>query len=99
MQTYIVLRRRGWRTDEELQASAKAGTVATAAMEGRVAWVRSYALAEDDDTRGAICVYQAESPEAVREHARLAGLPADDVIRIGATLLAAPDPEPVLLMS
>jgi len=99
METYVVIRRRGWHTQEAFEAAAEAGTRATEQMDGRVAWIRSYALAEDDGTLGANCVYQGQSEEDVREHDRIAGLPSDAVIRVDTTIVAGPDPEPVLLMA
>lgn len=43
---------------------------------------------------GTICLYQATSPEAVREHAEAAGLPCDEVVRVAAIDVKRPDPEP-----
>jgi hypothetical protein len=36
----------------------------------------------------------ASSPEAVREHAQRAGLPADEVIPVADTVIVRPDPTP-----
>lgn len=99
MQTYVVIRRHGWRTQEELEAAVEAGTSATEQMADRMAWVRSYALTEADGTIGAVCVYQAESEDDVREHDRIAGLPSDAVVLVAGTMVAAPDPEPVFAVA
>jgi len=93
MDTYVILRRRGWKTPEELQAAgAKSGQVGDEEMSDDIRWIRSYALAEDDGTVGTVCIYQATSPEAIREHASRAGLPADEVIPVADTILVRPDP-------
>jgi hypothetical protein len=93
MDTYVILRRRGWKTPEELQvAGAKSGQVGDEEMSDDIRWIRSYALAEDDGTVGTVCIYQATSPEAIREHASRAGLPADEVIPVADTILVRPDP-------
>ena len=61
-------------------------------MSDDIRWIRSYALAEDDGTVGTVCIYQATSPEKIREHADRAGLPADEIIRVADTILVRPDP-------
>jgi hypothetical protein len=93
MDTYVILRRRGWKSPEELQAAGKrSGEVGDDEMSDDIRWIRSYALAEDDGTVGTVCVYQATSPEKIREHADRAGLPADEIIPVADTILVRPDP-------
>ena len=94
MQTYIILRRNGWRTAEELQEAAARSTAEGDAMRDDIGWIRSYVLAEPDESVGTVCVYQASSEDAVREHARRAGLPADEVIAVADTVIVRPDPAP-----
>jgi hypothetical protein len=43
---------------------------------------------------GTVCIYQATSPEALREHATRADLPLNEVIPVADTVLVRPDPEP-----
>ena len=59
-----------------------------------IRWTRSYVLAEDGANVGTVCVYQATTPEAIREHASRADLPADEIIQVADTVLVRPDPEP-----
>jgi hypothetical protein len=93
MDTYVILRRRGWKSPEELQVAGKrSGEVGDDEMSDDIRWIRSYALAEDDGTVGTVCVYQATSPEKIREHADRAGLPADEIIAVADTILVRPDP-------
>jgi sporulation protein YlmC with PRC-barrel domain len=93
MDTYVILRRRGWKSPEELQVAGKrSGEVGDEEMSDDIRWIRSYALAEDDGTVGTVCIYQASSPDAIREHASRAGLPADEVIAVADTILVRPDP-------
>jgi hypothetical protein len=93
METYVILRRRGWKSPDELQVAGKrSGEVGDDEMSDDIRWIRSYALAEDDGTVGTVCIYQATSPEAVREHASRAGLPADEVIPVADTIMVRPDP-------
>ena len=39
-----------------------------------------------------MCVYQAPGPDALREHARRADLPVDEIVRVGDTLVVHEDP-------
>jgi Protein of unknown function (DUF4242) len=94
VQTYVILRRSGWATPAELTEAAARSTEEGDRMPDDVRWIRSYVLAEEDGRTGTVCVYQASSPEAVREHARRAGLPADEIIPVADTVLVRPDPDP-----
>jgi sporulation protein YlmC with PRC-barrel domain len=62
-------------------------------MADDIRWIRSYVLEEDGGSVGTVCIYQASSPEAIREHASKADLPADEIIRVADTVLVRPDPE------
>jgi hypothetical protein len=95
MKLYGILRRNGWRTAEDLQvAGARSAEVGDAPGSG-VRWIRSYALAEESGEVGTFCVYEAESPEAIRKHAEDAGLPCDEIVPIADTVIVRPDPAPV----
>jgi sporulation protein YlmC with PRC-barrel domain len=93
MNTYVILRRSGWRSPEELQAAAERSTqVGDLEMSNDVRWIRSYVLQEDGGTVGTVCVYEASSPEAIREHASRAELPVDEIIAVADTVVVRPDP-------
>ena len=95
MDTYVILRRSGWSSPEELQeAAARSSQVGDEEMSDDIRWIRSYVLEEDRGSVGTVCVYQATSPDKVREHASRAGLPADEVIKVVDTVLVRPDPGP-----
>ncbi len=95
MQMYAILRRGGWQTGEELKEAAARSTAEGDRMPDDIRWIRSYVLAEADGTVGTVCIYQASSPEAIREHASRAGLPVDEIVPVADTVLVRPDPEPV----
>ena len=61
-------------------------------MEADIRWVRSYVLDEGGGELGTICIYQATSEEAIRQHAAEADLPVDEVIPIANTVVVRPDP-------
>jgi hypothetical protein len=94
LNTYAILRRSGWRSPEDLQeAAARSKKVGDEEMADDIRWIRSYVLEEDGGSVGTVCIYQATSPEAIRDHAGRADLPADEIILIADTVLVRPDPE------
>lgn len=94
MNTYVILRRGGWRSPEDLQAAAaRSSKVGDEEMSDDIRWIRSYVLEEDSGSVGTVCVYQASSPEAIREHASRADLPVDEIVAVADTVLVRPDPE------
>jgi thiamine biosynthesis protein ThiC len=95
MNTYVIVRRSGWRSLEKLQEAAeRSKTVGDEQMSSEIRWLRSYVLQEDDRWVGTVCIYQATSPEALREHAARADLPVDEIIPVADTVVVRPDPEP-----
>jgi hypothetical protein len=94
METYVILRRSGWRSPEELGEAAARSTEEGERMPDDIAWIRSYVLEEGSGV-GTVCIYQASSPEAIRAHAAAAGLPVDEIVRVVDTVLVRPDPAPV----
>ena len=94
MDTYVIVRRNGWRTADDLAAAAERSTAEGDRMPDDVAWIRSYVLAESDGTVGTVCVYQASSPEAIRRHAAAADLPVDEIVKVADTVIVRPDPVP-----
>lgn len=56
--------------------------------------IRTYVLAEPDGTLGTVCIYQASSPEAIRDHAQKADLPADEILPAADMVIVRPDPTP-----
>ncbi|HTR32534.1 MAG TPA: DUF4242 domain-containing protein [Gaiellaceae bacterium] len=92
MQTYAILRRNGWRSAEDLQeAAARSTDVGDNEMSDDIRWIRSYVLA-DAEGLGTVCIYQASSPEKIREHAERAGLPVDEIVEVADTVVVRPDP-------
>ncbi len=65
-------------TASDLNSAAKASNQALATLSPRVKWQQSYVT--DDKV---FCVYLADDPEAINEHARLAGLPVDSIHLVG----------------
>jgi hypothetical protein len=95
METYVILRRNGWRTAGDLEAAAARSTAEGDQMPDDVRWIRSYVLAEEDGSVGTVCIYQASSADAIRTHAQRAELPVDEIVAVADTVIVRPDPEPV----
>ena len=95
MNTYVILRRDGWRTAEDLQQAAVRSTAAGEEMPDDARWIRSYVLEEPSGEVGTVCIYQGTSPEAIRRHAGNAELPVSEIIQVVDTVLVRPDPEPI----
>ena len=93
MNLYAIIRRNGWRSGEELeQAAARSTSVADEQMPDDVRWIRSYVLDENGGGLGTLCIYEASSPEAIRDHAARADLPVDEIVAIADTVIVRPDP-------
>jgi len=98
MQLYAIRRENAWASREEVEeVAARAKQVADSEFPSDVRWIRSYVIAEEDGTFGSICIYQAVSTQAIREHSRRVGMPADEVWTVGDSVVIRPDPvrEPV----
>jgi uncharacterized protein DUF4242 len=97
VKTYVIVRRKGWPGGDELRAAAeRSSQVGDEEMPSDIRWIRSYVLAEPGGELGTVCIYQASSPEKIREHAERAGLPVDEIVEVADTVLVRPDPEPAV---
>jgi hypothetical protein len=95
MQLFMIRRRTAWKTPEELSAAGeRSAQVATDEFPDDIRWIRSYVVSEDDGVLGSVCIYEASSEQAVRDHAGKVGMPADEVLAIADTVIVRPDPEP-----
>ena len=75
MNTYVILRRGGWRTPEDLQAAAERSTkVGDEEMPEDIRWIRSYVLEEDGGALGRFASTRRAVPSD--PGACLAGRPA-----------------------
>lgn len=78
MPRYIIERSVSRLSRSELDQAGKKSNQVLAGMPG-VVWIRSYV----SDAEGKIyCEYDAPNPEAIREHARRAGLPVDRISEV-----------------
>jgi hypothetical protein len=92
MAVYLIMRRNGWRTPDELRDALDRSSAESEWLSVRR--LRSYVLAELDGGLGTVCVYDAPSPEAVRLHAYRASLPVDEIVAVADTVVGD-DPAPI----
>ncbi len=93
MNTYVIRRKNFWNCAEDLEKSASiSARVGTQEMADQVKWIRTYVVKEESGKLGTVCIYQGTSPDAIREHARRAGMPADDVTPIENLVVVNEDP-------
>lgn len=96
MNLYAIRRRQAWSGPAELeQAAARSTRVGNEEMPDRVRWIRTYVIQEEDGTLGSVCIYQATDPDAIEDHARSAGLRADEIRPVVKTVLVRADPAEV----
>jgi hypothetical protein len=78
MPRYIIERNVAGLTRDQLSAAGRRSAAVLSEMPD-VRWIRSYV----SEAEGKIyCEYDAPSPEAIREHARRAGLPVDRISEV-----------------
>jgi hypothetical protein len=94
MNLYLIRRRSAWSSPDELKAAAERSKQVGEEMATEICWIRSYVVAEELAKLGSVCVYQATSEEAIRQHAARAGFPADEITRVTDTVVTRPDPAP-----
>jgi hypothetical protein len=92
MQLYAIFRRSAWAPDEIEAVGARSDAELDARSE-EVRRFRSYVLQEADGRLGAICLYEATSPEAIREHGEAARIPVDEIVPVTLTDVRRPDSE------
>jgi len=93
MNMYVIRRRGGWSTEGALKAAAvRSRHVGDEEMSDDIRWIRSYVTDETDGSIGTICIYQASSEEAIRDHAARADLPTDEIVEVADTVIGRPDP-------
>jgi hypothetical protein len=93
MDLYVIRRPSAWANLQELEAAgARSAKIGNDEMSDRVRWIRSYVVKEPDGRIGTFCIYQARDPESIREHARRAGMPGDQIFPVVTTVVTRDDP-------
>jgi hypothetical protein len=85
MPRYIIERNVGTLSPEELEAAGRRSNQVLADMPD-VVWIKSYV----SEAEGKMyCEYVAPNPEAILEHARRAGVPADKISEVALEISPA----------
>jgi Protein of unknown function (DUF4242) len=93
MSLYVIRRPSGWANSEQLGVAAqRSRRIGDDEMSADIRWIRSYVVRETDGSLGTVCIYEATSPEKIREHADRAHLPATDILEVLDTVVVRPDP-------
>ena len=92
MQLYAIVRRNGWASAEDLAVAGERSAAEGDKPGSGVRWIRSYVTAEESGEVGTFCIYEAESPEAIRAHAKASDLPVDEIVPVADTVIVRPDP-------
>jgi hypothetical protein len=93
MDLYAIIRREGWDGADALgEAAGRSSNVGDNEMPDDIRWIRSYVIKEESGNLGTVCIYQASSPEKIREHAQRADLPVTEIYPIADTVIVRPDP-------
>lgn len=92
MNTYVILRPAGWVNPADLERSAGiSARVANDEMPSEVRWIRSYVTDHPDTRIGTVCIFEATSIEAIREHARRARMPVTEIHPVRTTVIINDD--------
>jgi hypothetical protein len=94
MDLYVIRRRGVWADQKEAEATSTVSARVGGEMSDRLRWIRSYVVSEADGRIGSVCLYEASDPEAIREHGRRIGAPADEMQLVTATAVIRDDPQP-----
>jgi uncharacterized protein DUF4242 len=65
----------------DVKGAAAQSNAALAKLNGKCQWLQSFVAADKT-----FCVYLAESEDAVREHSKLSGFPANKITEIGGVI-------------
>ena len=95
MDLYVIRRRNAWASAQELEITGERSAAEGDKADSGVRWIRSYVVNEESGRLGTVCIYEAESPEAIRAHADASGMPADEIVPVADTVIVRPDPERV----
>ena len=66
MDLYVIRRRNAWASAQELEITGERSAAEGDKADSGVRWIRSYVVNEESGRLGTVCIYEAESPEAIR---------------------------------
>ena len=87
MKTYLIEREipgLGKSTPAELKAISQASCAVLKEMGPQIQWIQSYVTGDK-----MYCIYKAENPELIKEHAKKGGFPANAIIEVSSGISPA----------
>jgi hypothetical protein len=95
METYVIVRRRAWRTRAAADAASARADVEAEHLSQILVHRSTHIVDETDGTVGFVCIYEAVGPEAIRRHSKAARLPVDEILKVADAIVGRPDPAAV----
>ena len=92
MDLYVIRRPGAWANLPEVEAAGARSAKVGNEMPERVRWIRSYVVKEPDGRYGTVCIYEARDRASIHEHARLSGMPGDEIFPVANTIVIRDDP-------
>ncbi|MDQ3550961.1 MAG: DUF4242 domain-containing protein [Bacteroidota bacterium] len=84
MKTYVIEREipgAGSLTAEQLKGVSQTSNAVLKEMGPKIQWIHSYVTGDK-----IFCIYKAENPELILEHAKKGGFPANKITQISTTI-------------
>ena len=94
METYLIMRRNGWRTADELQDAPNARRSRAKTSPTTSAGSGATSSRRPMDPSAPPASTRPQSPEAIRRHAYAATLPVDEIVAVADTVAVRPDLQP-----
>ena len=92
MDNLYAIFRRNLTTPDELPEIDRRSQAELDRRPDEVRKIRTYVFEEEDGTLGALCLYEANNPDAVLDHSRTANIVANEVRRVTAIDVHRADP-------
>ena len=93
MQLYVIQRRNGWASAEDLQAAAERSTTEGDKPDSGVRWIRSYVVAGGERRARHVLHLRGRQPRGdPRPRGGLRACRADEIVPVADTVIVRPDP-------
>ena len=96
MELYAIFRR-NLASPDEIEATDQRSQAELDRRPDEVRKIRSYVFEEANGMLGTVCLYEAVSPEVIRDHGEKAAVGHDEIRKVTAIDVHRPDPERLAL--
>ena len=94
MDLYVILRRDGWRSAEELEEAAARSTAEGERMPDDIRWIRSYVLEEGERSSARSASTRRRARRRSTPTPTPPACPSTEIIKVADTVIVRPDPVP-----